>query len=46
MREFGKIGNVLEEQDKRVTINIHHGCETESRHYAHVDCSGRSQADG
>jgi len=42
-REFDEIDNAPEEQERGVTINVHHAeYETENRHYAHVDCPGHA----
>ncbi len=42
-KEFDEIDNAPEEQERGVTINVHHAeYETESRHYAHVDCPGHA----
>ncbi|QMU56322.1 MAG: elongation factor Tu [Candidatus Mycalebacterium zealandia] len=41
--EFGDIDKSPEEKDRGITINISHvEYETESRHYAHVDCPGHA----
>jgi elongation factor Tu len=41
--KFEDIDNAPEERERGVTINIYHGeYETESRHYAHVDCPGHA----
>jgi elongation factor Tu len=40
---YDAIDSAPEERERGVTINIYHGeYETESRHYAHVDCPGHS----
>jgi elongation factor Tu len=40
-RAFDSIDNAPEERERGITINIAHvEYETESRHYAHVDCPG------
>jgi len=41
--DFYQIDNAPEEKARGVTINIHH-CEyeTETRHYAHIDCPGHA----
>ncbi|MCK4400731.1 elongation factor Tu [bacterium] len=42
-KEFDEIDNAPEEQERGVTINVHHAeYETEKRHYAHVDCPGHA----
>ena len=42
-KEFDEIDNAPEEQERGVTINVHHAeYETENRHYAHVDCPGHA----
>ncbi len=42
-REFDSIDNAPEEKERGVTIAIQHvEYETESRHYAHVDCPGHA----
>ena len=42
-KEFEEIDNAPEEQERGVTINVHHAeYETENRHYAHVDCPGHA----
>jgi elongation factor Tu len=41
--EFGDIDKAPEERERGITINIAHvEYETESRHYAHVDCPGHA----
>src|ERR687896_1347032 len=40
---YDAIDSAPEERERGVTINIYHGeYETETRHYAHVDCPGHS----
>jgi len=40
---FGDIDNAKEERERGITINTsHQEYETESRHYAHVDCPGHA----
>ena len=42
-KSFEEIDNAPEEQERGVTINVHHAeYETDKRHYAHVDCPGHS----
>jgi len=42
-RSYEEIDNAPEERERGVTINVHHAeYETESRHYAHVDCPGHA----
>lgn len=42
-RAFDSIDNAPEEKERGVTINISHvEYETETRHYAHVDCPGHA----
>jgi len=42
-KKFEEIDNAPEEKERGVTINVHHAeYETESRHYAHVDCPGHA----
>ncbi|MFA5140687.1 MAG: elongation factor Tu [Elusimicrobiota bacterium] len=42
-KKFDEIDNAPEERARGVTINVHHQeYETESRHYAHVDCPGHA----
>ena len=42
-RNYDDIDNAPEEKERGVTINVHHAeYETESRHYAHVDCPGHA----
>ena len=42
-RSYDEIDNAPEEKARGVTINVHHAeYETESRHYAHVDCPGHA----
>ena len=42
-KKFEEIDNAPEEQERGVTINVHHAeYETEKRHYAHVDCPGHA----
>jgi len=41
--EFGDIDKAPEERERGITINIAHvEYETETRHYAHVDCPGHA----
>ncbi|MCC2670976.1 MAG: tufA 2 [Armatimonadetes bacterium] len=41
--KYDEIDSAPEERERGVTINIYHGeYETESRHYAHVDCPGHA----
>ncbi|NLK66048.1 MAG: elongation factor Tu [Campylobacteraceae bacterium] len=43
MRDYDKIDNAPEERDRGITIATSHiEYETESRHYAHVDCPGHA----
>src|SRR3712207_6624593 len=43
MRDFASIDNAPEEKARGITINTSHvEYETESRHYAHVDCPGHA----
>lgn len=42
-REYGSIDNTPEERQRGITINATHvEYETDSRHYAHVDCPGHA----
>ncbi len=42
-RDFADIDNAPEERERGITINTSHvEYETESRHYAHVDCPGHA----
>ncbi|WGS82931.1 MAG: elongation factor Tu [Candidatus Karelsulcia muelleri] len=42
-KEFSSIDNAPEEQERGITINTSHvEYQTESRHYAHVDCPGHA----
>ncbi|MBD3373646.1 elongation factor Tu, partial [candidate division KSB1 bacterium] len=42
-RSYDEIDNAPEEKARGVTINVHHAeYETETRHYAHVDCPGHA----
>jgi len=42
-RDFASIDNAPEERERGITINTAHvEYETESRHYAHVDCPGHA----
>ncbi len=42
-KSFDEIDNAPEEKARGLTINVHHAeYETESRHYAHVDCPGHA----
>jgi elongation factor Tu len=43
MRSFDSIDNAPEEKERGITINTSHvEYQTESRHYAHVDCPGHA----
>ena len=43
VRDFASIDNAPEEKERGITINTSHvEYETESRHYAHVDCPGHA----
>jgi len=43
LRDFSSIDNAPEEKERGITINTSHvEYETESRHYAHVDCPGHA----
>ncbi len=43
VKEFDEIDNAPEERERGITINTSHvEYETESRHYAHVDCPGHA----
>jgi elongation factor Tu len=43
VRDFSSIDNAPEEKERGITINTSHiEYETESRHYAHVDCPGHA----
>ena len=43
MRDFATIDNAPEEKERGITINTSHvEYQTESRHYAHVDCPGHA----
>ena len=43
LMEFGQIDKAPEERDRGITISIAHvEYETDSRHYAHVDCPGHA----
>ena len=43
IRDFDTIDNAPEEKERGITINTSHvEYETESRHYAHVDCPGHA----
>ena len=43
VRDFPSIDNAPEEKERGITINTSHiEYETESRHYAHVDCPGHA----
>ena len=43
MRDFDTIDNAPEEKERGITINTSHvEYETDSRHYAHVDCPGHA----
>ncbi len=42
-RNYDEIDNAPEEKERGVTINVHHAeYETDTRHYAHVDCPGHA----
>ena len=42
-KSYEEIDNAPEEKERGVTINVHHAeYETETRHYAHVDCPGHA----
>lgn len=42
-KNYDEIDNAPEEKERGVTINVHHAeYQTESRHYAHVDCPGHA----
>jgi elongation factor Tu len=42
-KSYDEIDNAPEEKARGLTINVHHAeYETESRHYAHVDCPGHA----
>jgi elongation factor Tu len=42
-KKFEEIDNAPEEKERGVTINVHHAeYETDTRHYAHVDCPGHA----
>jgi elongation factor Tu len=42
-KKYEDIDNAPEEKERGVTINVHHAeYETETRHYAHVDCPGHA----
>jgi len=42
-KAFDEIDNAPEEKERGVTINVHHAeYETDTRHYAHVDCPGHA----
>ncbi len=42
-RSYEDIDNAPEERERGVTINVHHAeYQTQTRHYAHVDCPGHS----
>ena len=42
-KKYDEIDNAPEEKERGVTINVHHAeYETETRHYAHVDCPGHA----
>ena len=41
LRDFGSIDNAPEERERGITIQTAHvEYESESRHYAHIDCPG------
>src|SRR5882672_4961355 len=43
VRDFGTIDNAPEERERGITIAVSHvEYETAKRHYAHIDCPGRS----
>jgi elongation factor Tu len=43
LRDFSSIDNAPEEKERGITINTSHvEYQTESRHYAHVDCPGHA----
>ena len=43
VRDFAQIDNAPEERERGITINTSHiEYDTESRHYAHVDCPGHA----
>ncbi|NIA11964.1 MAG: elongation factor Tu [Nitrospiraceae bacterium] len=43
MKDYDKIDNAPEERERGITINTSHvEYETETRHYAHVDCPGHA----
>ncbi|MFC4871302.1 elongation factor Tu [Negadavirga shengliensis] len=43
LRDFASIDNAPEEKERGITINTSHvEYQTESRHYAHVDCPGHA----
>src|SRR5690554_5999456 len=43
IKQFDEIDNAPEEKERGITINTSHvEYETESRHYAHVDCPGHA----
>ena len=42
-KNYDEIDNAPEEKERGVTINVHHAeYETDTRHYAHVDCPGHA----
>jgi len=42
-KKYDEIDNAPEEKARGVTINVHHAeYETETRHYAHIDCPGHA----
>ena len=42
-KKYDEIDNAPEEKERGVTINVHHAeYQTETRHYAHVDCPGHA----
>jgi elongation factor Tu len=42
-KNYEEIDNAPEEKERGVTINVHHAeYETDTRHYAHVDCPGHA----
>src|SRR5881398_1799265 len=43
VREYGSIDNAPEERERGITIAVAHvECETDKRHYAHIDCPGHA----
>jgi len=42
-KKYEDIDNAPEEKERGVTINVHHAeYETDTRHYAHIDCPGHA----